>query len=169
MKNIAIIPARGGSKRIPRKNIKSFLGKPIIEYAINTAVQSELFEQVIVSTDDLEIAEISKNLGATVPFLRSNKNSDDFATTDDVINEVLTKLIEVGIRFDNFCCIYPTSPLLVSEKLRLAYFKMIQLELDGIFGVTEFSYPIFRGLSIDKGLAKMIWPENKSDYYMWYS
>lgn len=161
MHNIAIIPARGGSKRIFRKNIKDFLDKPIIAYAIDTAKKSGLFNQVIVSTDDLEIAEIAEKYGAAIPFLRSTKNSNDFATTDDVLSEVIFRLIEYGNIFENFCCIYPTSPLLSVENLKKAYNKMINENLDGVFGITDFSYPIYRGIKLENGLARMIWPENK--------
>ena len=161
MKNLAIIPARGGSKRIPRKNIKPFLGKPIIAYSIEAAQKSNLFDEIMVSTDDPKIAEISKKYGALIPFLRSAKNSDDYATTDDVLNEVITKLINLRFEFDNLCCIYPTSPLLNSHNLKTSYNKMMKNEFDGVFSVTNFSYPIYRGLTIENGLAKMIWPENK--------
>ena len=159
--NLCIIPARGGSKRIPRKNIKDFLGKPIIAYSIDAALKSQLFNEIMVSTDDEEIAEVARKYGAIVPFMRSKENANDTATTDDVLNEVVSNLIENGFRFENFCCIYPTSPLLSAQKLRTAYSKMINDRLNGIFGVTNFSYPIYRGLLIENGLAKMIWPKNK--------
>lgn len=161
MNNIAIIPARGGSKRIPKKNITPFLGKPIIAYSIETAINSGLFDQVIVSTDSEEIAEISMKYGAIIPFYRSVKNSDDYATTDDVLQEVINKLIETNINFDNFCCIYPTSPLLSIKNLSSAFTHMIDNDYDGVFGITNFSYPIYRGLVINDGKAEMIWPENK--------
>jgi pseudaminic acid cytidylyltransferase len=162
VKNLAIIPARGGSKRIPRKNIRPFLGKPIIAYAIETALKSGLFDEVIVSTDDEDIAAIAKENGASVPFYRSKESSNDFATTDDVIREVLLKLRFMNKEFDAICCMYPTAPLLSIESLDKAYHQMIDKNLDSVFAVTEFSYPIYRGLQIDKnGKVGMIWPEYK--------
>ena len=110
MKNIAIIPARGGSKRIPRKNIKSFMGKPIIAYSIEAALQSGLFEEVMVSTDDDEIARIARECGAKVPFMRSAETSNDYAGTADVILEVVKMYEMLGNKFDTVCCIYPTAP-----------------------------------------------------------
>ena len=110
MKKIAIITARSGSKRIPKKNIKIFLGKPIIAYSIEKAINSKLFDKVMVSTDDKEIADISKNYGAEVPFFRSKKNSDDFSTTPDVLIEVLETYKKLNEEFDFGCCIYPTAP-----------------------------------------------------------
>jgi pseudaminic acid cytidylyltransferase len=124
MKNIAIIPARGGSKRIPRKNIKPFMGKPIIAYSIEAALQSGLFDEVMVSTDDEEIAEIACKYGAQVPFMRSAEMSNDYAGTDDVILEVLRKYKEQGRKFETVCCIYSTAPFVTPERLREAYGKM---------------------------------------------
>ena len=121
MSNLCIIPARGGSKRIPRKNIKLFLGKPIISYSIKAAIEFGLFDEIIVSTDDVEIAEISKKYGAKVPFLRTIKNSSDFATTYDVIEEVLKKYKSLNIEFDNICCLYPCAPFVDSNILNKAY------------------------------------------------
>ena len=117
---LCVITARGGSKRIPRKNIKDFCGKPIIAYSIEAALKSSIFDEVMVSTDDVEIADIAKTYGATVPFMRSEKNSDDFATTRDVILEVLDSYSEQGQVFDSVCCIYPTAPFVTAEKLRAA-------------------------------------------------
>ena len=108
--NIAIIPARGGSKRIPRKNINFFLGKPIIAYSIKTAIDSKLFDKVIVSTDDKEIARVSKKYGAEVPFFRPKELSDDFTSTNDVVKHTINWLIEKGIKVNNVCCIYATAP-----------------------------------------------------------
>lgn len=110
MSKICIIPARGGSKRIPRKNIKIFLGKPIIAYSIQAAIKSNLFDVVMVSTDDFEIAEIAKSYGASVPFMRSKENSDDYSGTFDVIKEVLESYKKEGVYFNQACCIYPTAP-----------------------------------------------------------
>lgn len=105
MKKIAIITARGGSKRIPRKNIKDFCGKPIIAYSIEAALESNIFDEVMVSTDDKEIAEVAIKYGAKVPFLRSHENSNDYATTADVLIEVLDKYEQMGKTFDSLCCI----------------------------------------------------------------
>ena len=126
MGNLAIIPARGGSKRIPRKNIKDFLGKPIISYSIEAAINSGLFDEVMVSTDDNEIAEVALKYGAKVPFLRSIKNSDDYSTTIDVIKEVIREYkIKINIHFENGCCIYPTAPLLKIDHLKKLKSKLI--------------------------------------------
>ncbi|OHE04561.1 MAG: pseudaminic acid cytidylyltransferase, partial [Sulfurimonas sp. RIFCSPLOWO2_12_FULL_36_74] len=109
---VAIIPARGGSKRIPRKNIKDFFGKPLIAYSIQTAVESKLFDKVIVTTDDEEIAKIAKEYGAEVPFIRPKELSDDFTGTGDVVKHALNYLKEHGEEFDFVCTIYATAPLL---------------------------------------------------------
>ena len=124
MKNLCIIPARGGSKRIPRKNIKEFLGKPIIAYSIETAIETGLFDEVMVSTDDMEIAEVAKQYGAKVPFMRSAETASDFASTADVLKEVIANYKELGKEFDNFCCFYATAPLVQSVVLILL--KMVQ-------------------------------------------
>ncbi len=161
--NIAIIPARGGSKRIPKKNIKSFLGKPIIEYSINTALASKLFDRVIVSTDDEEIAELAKAAGADVPFMRSNANSNDFASTSEVLIEVLNRLGQLGLTYPYFCCIYPTAPFISPEKLKKGYEMLTQANYDSVFPVCQFSYPIHRALELEAGgKVKMIWPENQN-------
>ena len=141
MKNIAIIPARGGSKRIPRKNIKPFMGKPIIAYSIEAALQSGLFEEVMVSTDDEEIAGIACKYGAKVPFMRSAEMSNDYAGTDDVILEVLRKYKEQGREFETVCCIYSTAPFVTPERLREAYGKM-NSEIDSVF--TCVVYPEYK-------------------------
>lgn len=165
MSNLAIIPARGGSKRIPRKNIKDFLGKPIIAYSIEAAIKSELFDEVMVSTDDNEIAEVALKYGAKVPFLRSNKNSNDYSTTMDVIKEVINQYkIKNNADFENGCCIYPTAPLLNIDHLNNGYNKLISSDFSTVFSAVEFSYPIWRGLSINEdNSAKMIWPQHLND------
>jgi N-acylneuraminate cytidylyltransferase len=124
MSNVAIITARGGSKRIPRKNIKEFLGKPIIVYSIEAARSCGLFDRIIVSTDDSEIAALSKEAGAEVPFYRSPKNSDDFATTADVLIEVIDQLGKLALTFDNVCCIYPTAPFITTKHLIESFHKL---------------------------------------------
>lgn len=162
-KSLAIIPARGGSKRIPRKNIKDFLGKPIIAYAIETALNCGLFSDVMVSTDDPEIAEIAKNYGAAVPFLRSKNNADDFASTVDVIKEVEREYsARFSLVFNKICCIYPTAPLIKPEHLRAGMLLLIESDFDAVFPVVPFSYPIWRGLEVTDGRVKMVWPENQN-------
>lgn len=157
MKNIAIIPARGGSKRIPRKNIKDFLGKPIIAYSIEAALKSNLFDEVMVSTDDEEIANIARTYGANVPFLRSEKSSDDFATTADVIEEVLAAYQN---KFHNCCCIYPTAPFVSIASLAKAYRILIDNEFDSVFPIVQYSYPIQRSLKTLDNKVEMVWKEN---------
>lgn len=160
MKCLAIIPARGGSKRIPHKNIKPFLGRPIIAYSIEAALGSGLFEEVMVSTDDVEIAEIARQEGASVPFLRSTENANDYATLADVLVEVVNAYKERGYEFDLICCLLPTAPLISSEDVRSAYDQLVMSTFDSICPVVAFSYPILRSLSIDeKGNLNMNWPE----------
>lgn len=161
MNNLALIPARGGSKRIPRKNIKNFLGKPIIAYSIEVAINSNLFDEIMVSTDDEEIAEVAIKYGAKVPFKRSKKNSDDYSTTIDVIKEVLVEYNnKFNINFDNACCIYPTAPLIKIEHLKSGFNKLISDDFTSVFTAVEFSYPIWRGLNINEdGTSNMIWPQ----------
>ena len=161
LNNVAIITARGGSKRIPRKNIKQFLGKPIIAYSIEVALNSKLFDYIMVSTDDIEIAEIAKQYGAKVPFLRSAENADDFSGTADVMLEVLDKLKSINLEFNNSCCIYPTAPFISTESLTKAYHLLTQKKLDSCFPVCQFSYPIQRALhfSADEKIS-MLLPEN---------
>ena len=159
--NVAIITARGGSKRIPRKNIKDFLGKPIIAYSIEAALKSELFSEVMVSTDDFEIAEIAQKYGAKVPFMRSEKNSDDFASTNDVLLEVLSEYVNKNTYFDWFCCLYPTAPFITSEKLKNAYDLVVNHDADSLIPVVKFSFPPQRAFVVDnKGVLVYKWPEN---------
>ena len=158
--NIAIIPARGGSKRIPKKNIKDFLGKPIIAYSIEVALKSRLFDEVMVSTDSEEIAFIATEYGASVPFMRSERSSDDNATTVDVLLEVLGDYNKQGKTFDKLCSIYPTAPFITSEKLCAAYDMLRSRNVDAVIPVVPFSYPPLRGLVIENSLLKMKWPEN---------
>lgn len=160
MKTIAIITARGGSKRIPRKNIKPFLGQPIIKYSIDVAMKAGCFDEVMVSTDDKEIAEISVKLGAKVPFLRSETASDDFATTSDAIYDVLTEYQKRGNKFEYCCCIYPTAPFISPERLMEGFETLKSNNADSVLPVVRFSYPIQRALKIEDGRLLMIWPEN---------
>lgn len=160
MKNIAIITARGGSKRIPRKNIKFFLGKPIIAYSIEAALNSGLFDEVMVSTDDKEIAHIARQYGAAVPFLRSDSTANDFATTADVLIEVLESYNNRGKEFDNICCIYSTAPFITSERLQECY-ELLKEGIDAAATVVEYSYPIQRSLVVRDDKIMMAWPEYK--------
>ncbi len=161
MKKIAIITARSGSKRIPKKNIKFFLGKPIIAYSIEKAINSKLFDKVMVSTDDKEIADISKNYGAEVPFFRSKKNSDDFSTTPDVLIEVLETYKKLNEEFDFGCCIYPTAPLISKKELKKSFDILISKKYDCVFPILPFSYPIQRALRIENSeKVEMINPLN---------
>lgn len=159
-KTIAIITARGGSKRIPRKNIKAFCGKPIIAYAIQAAIDSKIFDEVMVSTDSEEIAEIARKYGATVPFMRSEKNSDDYATTEDVIMEVVNQYKELGKEYEYVCCLYPTTPFITSEILQKASMIMERERPAVVIPIVQFSYPPQRCFIIDeKGYAKFKYPE----------
>lgn len=161
MSNLAIIPARGGSKRIPRKNIKLFLGKPIIAYSIEAAINSGLFNEVMVSTDDAEIAEIAIQYGAKVPFMRSDKMSNDFATTFDVVEEVINSYKEKEIEFENVCCIYPCAPFVIEQKLEEAYDLFVKEHFDAVFPVMQFGFPIQRALQMDDfGKISFFYPEN---------
>lgn len=160
MKNLCLIPARGGSKRIPRKNIKPFMGKPILAYSIENALKTRLFDEVMVSTDDSEIVEIAKQYGANVPFLRSEKTANDYATLADVIQEVLDKYLEKGVHFDNVCLLLATSPLLDSLSILKGYEKLINSEFSTIVPVIQFSYPILRSYDMDaEGALNWNWPE----------
>ena len=160
MSAIAIITARGGSKRIPRKNIKEFCGKPIINYSIEAALGSGIFDEVMVSTDDEEIADIAKAAGANVPFFRSAETSSDTATTADVLLEVLDEYEKRGQSFEYGCCIYPTAPFITARKLREAMDELVKSGAESIVPMQEFSYPPQRGLFIDdNGLVKMLHPE----------
>lgn len=160
MKNIAIIPARGGSKRIPRKNIKSFLGRPIVSYSIETALKSNLFQEVMVSTDDPKIEQIAKEFGASVPFFRSPDTANDFAPLSEVLLEVLREYDKKGMYFDNVCCILPTAPLITEENIKVAYSVLNESSFDSVCPIVAFSYPILRSLCFNESKQlQMNWPE----------
>ena len=159
MKTLAMITARGGSKRIPRKNIKEFNGKPIIAYSIEAALSSGVFDEVMVSTDDEEIAEIAKKYGAKVPFFRSEKTANDFATTVDVIEEVLNTYKERGEEFDIFCCIYPTAPFITAKRLKDAVEELSKSDADSLIPVVRFSYPPQRAMEVHDGKLVFRQPE----------
>ena len=157
--SVAIITARGGSKRIPRKNVKEFCGKPIIVYSIEAALESGLFDEVMVSTEDEEIAEIAKSAGARVPFMRSGENAGDYASTDDVLLEVLEAYREQGREFDSLCCLYPTAPFVTAEKLRRA--MQLLDKADSVMPVVAFSFPPQRCMILnEEGELRMKWPEH---------
>ena len=158
MSKICIIPARGGSKRIPRKNIRPFLDRPIISYSIELAISTNLFDEIIVSTDDKEIAEIAKGFGAKVPFFRSAKASNDFATTKDVLDEVLNEYSLSGIQFKELLCLYPTSIFSKKEDLIKANIKL--KDFNTVLAVTKFSYPPQRGFKLNsKNNLEYLFPE----------
>ena len=158
-KRIAIITARGGSKRIPHKNIREFCGRSIIVYSIEAALNSGMFDEVMVSTDDESIAAIAKEAGAKIPFLRSAETSNDFATTADVIMEVLTEYERQGRHFDTACCIYPTAPFITSDKLKNAVELMESKSYDSVMPVAEFSFPPLRGMIMDEDKVSYKWEE----------
>lgn len=160
MSAIAIITARGGSKRIPNKNKKDFLGKPIMCYSIEAALSSGLFEEVMVSTDDEEIAQIARDSGANVPFMRSAATANDFATTDDVLLEVLAEYEKIGRTFEYMACIYPTAPFVTAEKLQDAFRILKEQNASGVMPVVQFSFPPQRGMAVRDGRLAYCYPEN---------
>lgn len=159
MRGLAVITARGGSKRIPRKNIKEFCGKPILAYSIEAAIRSKAFDTVMVSTDDEEIAEIAIRYGAEVPFYRSAQTSNDFATTNDVLLEVIEEYEKRGEQFDYLCCIYPTAPFLTSERLTEGKKLLLNSDADTLIPVVAFSYPPQRALHEVNGYLEPVHPE----------
>lgn len=161
MSVVAIITARGGSKRIPRKNIKEFCGKPIIAYSIEAALNSGIFDEVMVSTDDEEIARIAESYGAEVPFLRSAEKADDHAPTIEVIKEVLEEYKKLGEEFDYACCIYPTAPFITAGKLKTAFETLKSSGKDALVPVVKFSFPPQRCFVIEDESLKYKWPENE--------
>ena len=162
MSNIAIILARGGSKRIPKKNIKKFLGKPIIKYSIDAALKSNCFKEVMVSTDDKRIAKVAQSYGAKIPFFRSAKASSDKASTAEALIEVLLEYKKRGKEFNYFCCIYPTAVFINPQKLRKAYRLLKETKTDSTYPVVRFSYPIQRAIKIVRGKIKRTQPKYKN-------
>lgn len=160
--NIAVIPARGGSKRIPRKNIKDFCGKPMIAWSIEAALRSGLFEKVIVSTDDDEIAEVAQSFGAIAPFRRPKHLSNDHAATIPVVRHVVEWYLQQGFILDGVCCIYPTAPFLDEYYLKKSLSLLQNDQVDFCFPATSFNSSIFRALKIDTAnKVSMFWPENE--------
>lgn len=159
MRKIAIITARGGSKRIPRKNIREFCGKPILAYSIEAAVESKLFDTVMVSTDDEEIAQIARSYRAEVPFYRSESTAGDYATTNDVLLEVLKEYEKRGEHYELGCCIYPTAPFVTAAKLRDAMERLENSGADTLIPVVAFSYPPQRAMIVKEGRLVFEYPQ----------
>lgn len=159
--NIAVIPARGGSKRIPRKNIKMFRGKPMIAWTIEVALQSKAFDRILVSTDDEEISQVAKDHGALAPFVRPPELSDDFATTGDVISHAIRWAMAEGWELKSVCCLYATAPFLRAADIRGAQ-EILEVEgSDFVFSATDFPSPIFRSFGLNEaGNVKMFFPEH---------
>ncbi|MBQ9643578.1 MAG: pseudaminic acid cytidylyltransferase, partial [Lachnospiraceae bacterium] len=163
MSVIAIITARGGSKRIPGKNIRNFLGKPIIAYSIEAALQSGIFDEVMVSTDSEEIASIAAKYGAAVPFFRSEENAGDYAATADVIREVILQYQERGKQYDWLCCLYPTAPFVTADVLREAYQQTQEPGTDAVVPVVKFSFPVQRSFIVEEdGKLAYKWPQYRT-------
>lgn len=159
--SLAIIPARGGSKRIPRKNIRLFRGKPILGWSIEAALASGAFDEVMVSTDDEEIAETARAFGATVPFMRSARAADDYATTSDVLTEVVNAYNAQGRSYSTACCIYPTAPFVGPDDLAVGKATLLEGSFDVVIPVVAFSYPIWRSLSrAEDGRTSLNFPEH---------
>ena len=146
--NICVIPARGGSKRIPRKNIKEFLGQPVIAYSIKAAIDSQCFDKVIVSTDDAEIAEVAKSFGASVPFMRPDELADDYASTIPVVKHAIEWFDDQGQSPSEVCCLYATAPFVRASTIRKAYEQMQSAQADYCFTVTSFAFPIQRAIKV---------------------
>ena len=159
MRAVAIITARGGSKRIPRKNIRDFGGKPILAYSIEAAIASGIFDTVMVSTEDEEIAELARKYGAEVPFMRSAENADDYAVTKDVVKEVLDDYVREGECFDVACCIYPTAPFVTAEAIKTAMETLAREQADVCIPVVKFSFPPQRCVVVNEGRLVPKWPE----------
>jgi len=158
---ICVIPARGGSKRIPKKNIRDFCGKPIAAYSIEAAIASKCFDKVVVSTDDQEIADVAIEYGAEVPFMRPSELSDDFTGTNDVIKHAIKWYEDKGSVVSYICCLYATAPFVNEVYLNEAYEKLVSSKKSYAFSVTSFPFPIQRAIRINKGdEVEAIWPEN---------
>lgn len=149
MKNIAIIPARSGSKGLKDKNIKKLDGIPLLVYSIIAAKESNLFDEIMVSTDSIEYAQIAKKYGSTVPFLRSSKNSEDNSSSWDVVKEVLFEYLKKGIKFDSICLLQPTSPLRRSDDIIGAYQEMLNNNVDSVTSVCEMDHSPLWATTLD--------------------
>jgi len=161
--NIAVIPARGGSKRIPRKNIKPFMGQPVIAHSIAAALASSLFDRIIVSTDDEEIAMVARTCGAEVPFMRQAALADDFTGTNAVVSHAIRWLLDHGQPVSHVCCIYATAPFVSADYLRSGYEKLVDSGRSFAFSVTSFPFPIQRAIRIThEGTVEPFFPEHIS-------
>lgn len=158
---VAIIPARGGSKRIPRKNIRSFLGKPMISYSIAAARESRLFDQVVVSTEDPEIAAVAVDCGAQVPFLRPAELADDFSGTHVVVADAVRRLLDLGLPISHACCIYATAPMIRAADIQRGFDLLLESGAKSVFAATTFAFPIFRSfVRRSAGGLEMVFPEH---------
>jgi N-acylneuraminate cytidylyltransferase len=158
---IAVIPARGGSKRIPRKNVKSFAGRPMIAWSIDAALQSGCFDQVLVTTDDAEIAEVARQAGAVVPFLRPASLSGDHTGTIPVVQHAIQSISATGLNVDLVCCLYATAPFVRAADLQQGMRVLLEQECDYTFAVTSYAFPIQRAVRINsQGRVEMINPEH---------
>ncbi len=158
---LCVIPARGGSKRILRKNIKSFCGQPMIGYSIRAALDSQCFDQVIVSTDDIEIAEVAKSFGAEVPFMRPDELANDYTATISVIKHAIEWFDEQGQSPEEVCCLYATAPFVTSENIQKAYLQLLKNRAEYCFTATSFSFPIQRAIKINQNSeVSMFYPEH---------
>ena len=171
-KCLAVITARGGSKRIPKKNIREFLGKPIIGYSIEATLESGVFDEVMVSTDDEEIKKVAIGFGAAVPFMRSEKTSNDMAMTHEAVMEVIEEYKKLGKEYKYVCCIYPTAPFVTAEKLRKSRELLDSGDVDAVVPVVPFSFPPQRAFVIRDGYVEYNMPENRlvrsQDLEKWY-
>lgn len=159
--NIAVIPARGGSKRIPRKNIRLFYGQPLLAYSINAAMESNLFRHVIVSTDDHEIALLAREYGALTPFQRPPELATDSAGTMPVMRHAVQEMLKIEPLIERACCIYPTAPFLSATDLRSAYSRLVSQPLDYVFSASTFDYPIQRALRLTRSGVEMVDPDQR--------
>lgn len=156
---VAVITARGGSKRIPHKNIRPFCGKPILAYSIEAALQSGIFDEVMISTEDDEIAKIAQDYGAVFPFRRSEETAGDHAMTIDVMTEVVESYQKIGVRPEMVCCIYPTAPFVTAEKLKKAYTAFAESGAQALIPIVKFSFPPQRCFVVDGEYVKFKWKE----------
>ncbi len=160
-KSICIIPARGGSKRIPRKNLADFVGKPLIAHSIENALNSGVFDEVVVSTDDDEIAAVAREFGAKTPFMRPKELSDDYSSSSAVITHAVRYLGELGFDFSSVCCLYATAPLINGRILKQAYAKFCEQKCEFLFSACAFGAPIQRAFALDSNKRVQMFDEGK--------
>ncbi|WP_028300834.1 pseudaminic acid cytidylyltransferase [Oceanospirillum beijerinckii] len=160
--NLCVIPARGGSKRIPGKNIREFCGKPMIAWSIERAIESGAFDKIIVSTDSSEIAEVAKSYGAEVPFIRPEELADDFTDTLPVIKHAITAMADLGLNYKYVCCLYATAPFVLVNDLKKGLGCLMNKPIDYAFSVTSYAFPIQRALKVNgNGGIEMLHPEHR--------